>query len=241
MQRGRMIRALVGPNIRTIRWLPLSLIAPLGAWIVQAGARDSGNPDAVALPVAVALLGVWLCLVFEDPAEEVTSSAPVSLPLRRAIRAAIAIPPTLAVWFVYSWIGPLSGPTAATVTWLAAVVVLSLAAAATATRIVPSERSGMVAATGMATLLFGLPIGLAVIGDRPPTIDPSNVPVGEPIVYWSALIASAIAIGLVAHRDPAHRWGIRKHRHPTAGPDHRPRAPIRPVVETPAGRRRARA
>ncbi|MEX2275304.1 MAG: hypothetical protein WEA10_07065 [Actinomycetota bacterium] len=205
MPSGRQTRLLTRPNARTIRWPTLAVIVALGAWIVQSGAREGGDPATVALPVATAALGLWLCLLFEDDAADVTAALPTPLPLRRAVRVAVALPAVLASWFTYTWIGPLNGPTDAMVVWLVAVVLVALACSAVATRLVAPERSGVTAATGMVLVLFGTPIALAVILDRPISIDPVRAPAGGTSAYWTGMLAVATLTLLLAHRDPSRR------------------------------------
>ena len=104
-------RLLIRPSARTIRWMSFTVIAATGGLVVWTAAREQGDPAPVALPIASALLCVWLCFLFEDLAAETTASSATPLLFRRALRAAIAVPAVAAVWFAYTWIGPSAGPT----------------------------------------------------------------------------------------------------------------------------------
>ena len=44
--------SLLWPAVRTMRWVPLGVIATLSVWVVRSGARDGGDPATIALPVA---------------------------------------------------------------------------------------------------------------------------------------------------------------------------------------------
>ena len=203
--RRALVRLLLRPTLRTIRWIPFGPIVVLGAWVAWSGARNEGNPAAVALPIATAMLGLWLCLLFEDAASEIAAPSPVPLWLRRAIRIMMATPPVAAAWFAFTWLGPLDGPTPPMAAMVAAVTVVALACAAVTTRFVSSTRSGPVAAVGLIGAVLVLPILLARVLERPISIDPSRVVLGDPFTYWASTIAVAAAVLVLAHRDPALR------------------------------------
>lgn len=200
-----VVGPLLRPSLRTIRWIPLGAIVALGGWVVWSGAREEGNPAAIALPIATTMLGLWLCLLFEDAASEIAAPSPVPLWLRRAIRITIAAPPVAAAWFAFTWLGPLHGPTPPMAAMVAAVIVVALACAAVSTRFVSSTRSGPVAAVGLVGAVLVLPILLARVLERPISIDPSRVVLGDPLTYWASTIAVAAAVLVLAHRDPALR------------------------------------
>ena len=203
--RRALVRLLLRPTLRTIRWIPFGPIVVLGAWVAWSGARNEGNPAAVALPIATAMLGLWLCLLFEDAASEIAAPSPVPLWLRRTVRIMIATPSVAAAWFTFTWLGPLHGPTAPMAAMVGAVIVAALACAAVTTRFVSSTRSGPVAAVGLIGAVLVLPILLARVLERPISIDPSRVVLGDPLTYWACTIAVAAAVLVLAHRDPALR------------------------------------
>ena len=203
--RRALVRLLLRPSLRTIRWIPLGPIVVLGAWVVWSGAQDEGNPAAIALPIATTLLGLWLCLLFEDAASEIAAPTPLPLWLRRAVRITITAPPVAAVWFTFTWLGQLHGPTAPMTAMVAAVIVVALACAAVTTRFVSSTRSGPVAAVALIGAVLVLPILLARVLARPISIDPSRVVLGDPLSYWASTIAVAAVVLVLAHRDPAVR------------------------------------
>ena len=194
-------RLLLTPSARTIRWASFVVIAAIGALVVWSGTHKGANPATVALPVATTLLCVWLCFLFEDLAAETTSSSATPLLFRRAVRAAIAVPPIAAVWFAYTWIGPLTGPTATMVGSFAAEITLALAATAVAVRLVGSGGSGLAAGVGVVFILLVVPVAFG----RPPSVDPSLPPFGNPFTYWSTVALASAAVLALAHLDRFQR------------------------------------
>lgn len=176
-------------------------MAAIGAFVMRAGASDGGDPAEVALPVATTLLCLWLSFLFEDVASEMTAASATPLSLRRAVRGALAIPLVGAIWFAYTWSGPLQGPTAPMFGFLVSGVALALAAAAVSVRLVRSSMSGLAAAAAVAFVLLIVPIIIA----RPPSIDPSRPPLGDPLAYWSTLTLVSIASLATAHSDRFQR------------------------------------
>jgi len=196
-------RLLARPSVRLGRWPAFLVIAPLGAAVVRQGGRDGGDPSTMALPLATTLLGTWLCLAFEDAAAHMTSPSPVTLTLRRIVRVTIAVTAATLAWLAYTWIGPLDGPTVHMAAMYAAVTLVALACAAISARVIPSERSGVVAAFGLVGAIVALPFALALALDRQIAIDPSRVPLGDPQSYWASISAVAVLALVLAHRDPA--------------------------------------
>jgi hypothetical protein len=201
--RLQVAQQLPRTSLRTIRWSVLLPVGALGAAIVRSSTSEHGDPVAIGMPLATTLLGVWLCLLFEDPAHEVTGSLPTPVWVRRAVRGWIAIGATACIWFAIAWIEPLTGPTAPMATMAGAVVVVSMACAAMAGRLVTPGRSGVVAAVAMVWIVLVLPIALALTLDRPLSIDPSAPPLGSVATYWSSICGAAAVALVVAHRDPA--------------------------------------
>ena len=195
--------SLLWPVVRTMRWLPLGVITALSVWVVRAGARDGRDPATVALPVASIMLGIWLCLLFEDAAADIAGPSPVPLWRRRLVKAMVAVPASAAIWFACTWIGPLHGPTGPMVGMAAGVGAVAIAAASVAARVVPSTRSGPVAAIVLVGAIVAAPAVVALVLRRPVAVDPAVVPVGDPSTYWSCLVTIALVVTVVAHRDPA--------------------------------------
>jgi hypothetical protein len=193
--------SLALPSARTLRWISLMAIAPIGVFVVRAGARNGGDPATAALPVATTLLCVWLSLLFEDVAAETTAASATPLAFRRAVKGAIALPPVVAVWFVYTWIGPLHGPTGPMFGSLLAGVAASLATAAVCVRLVRSSMSGLAAAAVVTFVLLVFPIGVG----GPSSVDPATPPLGDPLTYWSTLTLVSIATLAIAHSDRFQR------------------------------------
>lgn len=195
--------SLVWPAVRTMRWVPLGVITALSIWVVRAGSRDGGDPATIALPVATTMLGIWLCLLFEDAAADIMGPSPVPLWRRRAVKVVVAVPAYVAIWFACTWIGPLQGPTGPMMGMAAGVGAAALASASVTTRVVSSTRSGPVAAGVLVGAIVAVPASIALALGKRVAVDPALVPVGDPFTYWSCLVAIAVAVTVVAHRDPA--------------------------------------
>jgi hypothetical protein len=194
-------RLLIRPSARTIRWASFVVVAGTGAFVVRTGGREGGDPAAIALPIATTLLCIWLCFLFEDLVAETTDASATPLMFRRAVRAAIAVPSIAAVWFAYTWIGPLAGPTAAMIGAFGSGIALTLAAAAVAVRLVGSGKSGLVAAAAVVFVLLVMPVAIG----RPPTIDPALPPFGDAFTYWSAVALISCAVLALVHVDRFQR------------------------------------
>jgi fluoroquinolone transport system permease protein len=95
-------RALAArPLLRAVRW-PALLASFAPALGVVAYVRSDEYGDAgeilVSLRLAALSLAVGLAFVLDDPSEEMTAPAPVSLLARRAVRIALTLPGALVWW-----------------------------------------------------------------------------------------------------------------------------------------------
>jgi hypothetical protein len=194
-------RLLIRPSARTIRWASFVVVAGAGVLVVSAGGREGGDPAAVALPIATTLMCVWLCFLFEDLVAETTDASATPLMFRRAVRAAIAVPSIAAVWFAYTWIGPLAGPTAAMIGAFGAAIALTLAAAAVGVRLFGSGKSGSASAAAVVFVLLVMPVAIR----RPASIDPTQPPFGDAFTYWSAVALTSCAVLALVHVDRFQR------------------------------------
>jgi hypothetical protein len=194
-------RLLIRPSARTIRWASFVVVGGTGALVVRTGGREGGDPATIALPIASTLLCVWLCFLFEDLVAETTDASATPLLFRRAVRAAIAVPSIAAVWFAYTWIGPLAGPTAAMTGAFASAIALTLAAAAVAVRLAGSGRSGLLSTASVVFVLLVMPVAIG----RPPSIDPTLPPFGDVFTYWSAVGLISCAVLALVHVDRFQR------------------------------------
>lgn len=211
-----VVGLLLAPSARTMRWLPFAVIVSLGVAVVLQGARDGGDPAAVALPIATTMLGVWLCLTFDDEAAEITAPAPSPLWVRHTARASVNLPAAAAAWLGFSFVGPLHGPTGPSAGMFAAVSMLGLALAALASRSLRTARAGVAAAFGLVGVTVALPFVLGLALERPIAIDPSRVVLGSPASYWSTAIGVGMLLLGLAQRDPATPGVLARLKHAIA-------------------------
>ena len=221
-----VVGLLLWPSARTTRWMPFAVIVAIATAVVREGSREGRDPTTVALPIATTLLGVWVCLTFEDAAADLTSPAPVPLWLRRSVRASITVPAAAIAWFGLMWVGPLGPPTVPMTAMFASVALVALASAAIATRRLPSERSGIAAAFGVVGVTLVLPFVLGLTLHRPIAIDPARVVIGDPVSYWATIGTVAVILLALGHRDPALPDITARLRRP-AGHRRAPRVPAR--------------
>ncbi|HEY6567939.1 MAG TPA: hypothetical protein VI341_10525 [Actinomycetota bacterium] len=177
------------------------MVSGAGALIVWAGAREEGDPTPVALPIATALLCVWLCFLFEDLAAETVGASPTPLAFRRALRVAVAVPATVLMWLAFTWLGTSARPTVQMVGSMLAGIALSLAAGAVTVPLTDSNRGGYAAIAIVVFVLLVLPVAIG----RPPSIDPATPPLGDPFTYWAAITSCSCVVLALAHMPPFQR------------------------------------
>jgi fluoroquinolone transport system permease protein len=99
--RSRLIAAR--PLARTIRWPALAASVVPGLWFVWKTSSDpAGNAEgaAIALRLGAVSLAIGMAFVLDDPSEDLTAPAPVSLLARRALRIAVTLPAAVVAWLV---------------------------------------------------------------------------------------------------------------------------------------------
>ena len=231
--RSRQLLLLVRPTARTIRWAALlggAVAAQFVLWAAS-GERSRGGPVSL-LPIRVA--AVLLCLgavfVLDDDAGATVEPAVASLAVRRGIRLALTVPVAWAAWGAALWtasrlaasgrgtaaVVPRSLPVAGLMLEAAALLAVTLAAAAVATRSVGHGRGGV--AGGPAVL--GFVLAMVSIGRYWPLFPAAN---SEPAwvaahVRWAVILAVASTVLVLFTLDPARRrWPGRRRRQEERG------------------------
>lgn len=95
--------AVARPIARTIKWYALAASGIPALWVVWRTASDpygSAQGAALALRVAALSLGIGVAFVLDDPTEDLTGPAPVSLLARRAVRVGLTLPLATVVWLL---------------------------------------------------------------------------------------------------------------------------------------------
>jgi hypothetical protein len=91
------------PLARTIKWAVLAASVVPAAGIVWRFSDDLyGSPGdaALSLRLAALSLAIGLAFVLDDPTEDLTAPAPVSLLTRRAVRIGLTLPGATAAWLL---------------------------------------------------------------------------------------------------------------------------------------------
>lgn len=196
------------PVARTVAWPALLAGATACvAVIVLASLGDSPRGRWPGLGALALCAGAAFLL--DDPAGSTVGATPRSLARRRMLRVALALPLLCVVWAGSLWYATAAhdawfGPDtrAALSVQFAAMLALTLAASATALRVMPDEHGGWTGVVVLFTLLgavYWLPERwtlLAVAGDGA---------WGAVQQRWAALLALAVCALVWASRDPAAR------------------------------------
>lgn len=197
-------RLLLRPALRTIRWVPLAVIAAAGFLIVWSGLRHGGDARAQHLPLAGALLAVWIGFLLDDPAAESVASVPLPLVSRRGVRILLAVPAIGLAWMLLSLQADIAGKAVTLTTAFAAQVVVALGFAAVGTRVSGDERGGPVAVAGLFFVFLVLPLLLKV----PMTLDPLTDSWHHLYGRWVWLGGAGLLLFLAASADPGRRGPV---------------------------------
>ena len=209
MKRARLLCQLVVPMARTGAWAPMAATAGLGILAFAISVDEPRLPQGVTIArlrfaVLVAALGAGFLL--EDPAETWLAATPTPLAVRRLVRIGLVVPPLIVWWLVLArWASSLFDdvPRQALTLELAAMVGVSLGAAAFPDRGLPAARRGVLGAGAVlvlaATALIA-PVTLTLFLPTPdhPGWDASHL-------RWAAVGALAITTVALTSRDPARR------------------------------------
>jgi fluoroquinolone transport system permease protein len=219
----RLVPALLVPTARAVGWAaPLAAFALSLGLLVLAVRRGQASSAVVWLRITMVVGALGYAFLLDDPSEPTTEAVAGSLLLRRALRVALLLPATAAWWAAAVWRvrvvhpgAPL--PVAALTLEAGALLAVTVALAATGSRLAPEQRGGVVAApallavTGAAILLPARVALYALPGN--PGWDGAHQ-------RWALLLGLALAAFAAASRDPAHggvRSQLRRLARGTAG------------------------
>ena len=220
--RRRQATLLGRPTARTIRWLPLVVAAVAGEVMLWAAKDELSRGESVPLlPVrgAAVLLCLGAAFLLDDAAGATIEPVVPTLLFRRGLRLMMALPLVAMPWGAALWVvstlaasgtgssahRPL--PAAALTLEAAALLAVTLAAAAVATRRLGHGKGGT--AAGPALLAFVM--GMAAIGKYWPLFQGSPAEPGWAAAHvrWAAILAAAVIVLIVASLDPARRSRFR--------------------------------
>lgn len=189
---------------RVARWLPMVPTALLAAGLLVWVDYRDGSGLLWPLRGCAALLALGAAYTLDDSAAAVTAAAPTSLAVRRGTRLAVVVGAVGIAWAALaSYAAVLSGdplPLAALTLELAALLALVLAFAAA----VGGTAAGP-AVVGVLVLSTRLPQRWSLLDGVP-----GDVSWSAAHRRWVVLLVAAVAVLLVATRDPAARPLLRR-------------------------------
>ncbi len=203
----RQAALLVRPTVRSLSWAPLAAAGALAFGLL--GLTDQGLTE---LRLAAIGICVGAAFILDDAAAATVASAPTPLLVRRALRVGLATAPLAALWALLSWLAGGAASWAVSLE-LAAMLALTLAAAAVATRLRGAGRGGVAAGPALLVLLSAayllLPSrwGLFPGGPQDPLWTAAHQ-------RWALILLAGVLGVLWAGRDPAWRplgaWVLRR-------------------------------
>jgi hypothetical protein len=211
--RTRQLHQLAPALLRSVRWQPTVAGAAIAA-VLLGVRRDHLGHSAQAVTVlrAVALLlAVGVAFALDDRSRRTVQSVPSPAWWRAVGQASVALVPALVAWVAaLVWVATRTGdlPVLALSLEAAALVAVGLALAAGLVRwrdlVDPGAVAGPVLLVS-ALMIAQLPERVALMVGPGPGWTAAHL-------RWSALLAAAVAIALLAVRDPAARSPLRHSR-----------------------------
>ena len=208
--RTRQLRELAPALLRSVRWQPTVAAAGLAA-VVLVVRRDHLAHSAQAilvLRVVALLLAVGLAFALDDRSRRTVQSVPPPAWWRAAGQVSVALVPALAAWIAaLGWVSTRAGdlPARGLSLEAAALAAAGLAVAAGLVRWRDLGDPGAVA--GPVLLVSGLMI--AQLPERVALVVGPGSGWTAAHLRWSALLVVAVAVLLLAVRDPAARSPLR--------------------------------
>jgi hypothetical protein len=182
------VRDMLRPTLRAIRWGGIAAVAVPAtylAWHLQNQQFLDTAAAGVGVRVAAIMITAGLAFSLDDPTEDTTGCAPISILKRRALRVALVLPIALAYWLLLrAWMaGAISAPgqelpTASMVVEFTALAFVGYAGAAIGTRVL-SDRLGGLAGAGavllLTVILAVVPWGAGVLTRTPGSASDAEV------------------------------------------------------------------
>ena len=209
--RTRQLRVLVPALVRAVRWQPV-LVAGVCAgallWWQDDGTATEG-PAIWLLRVVALLVAVAVAFVLDDGTRTTVASVPTPQWWRGGVRLLVAGLPAALVWGgALAWVEHRSGgavPAGALTLEMAALAAAGLAVAGGLARWRDQPEPGLLVGpilVGAGLLVTQLPRQVALAVQPGPDWSAAHL-------RWSTLLAAAVAVLLLAVRDPAARSLVR--------------------------------
>jgi hypothetical protein len=186
---------ILKPTVRATRWWGLVTLAVPSAYVMW-HLQNTLYPSAASLGwgirIAAVMLAAGLAFTLDDPTEEMTGCAPVSIATQRAVRIGLALPPALAFWLCLrthaagNLTSPESMPIAALSLEFITFAFVAYAGAAVGSRVL-SDRLGGIAGAGT-VLLVALGLALFPWGSGILTRTPGTAEATSAAVWWWTLL-----------------------------------------------------
>jgi fluoroquinolone transport system permease protein len=225
--RAKQASLLVRPTARTIRWAALlggAAGAQLVLWAAKSELSKGGEASLLPLRVAAVVLCLGAAFILDDDAGATVEPAVASLIVRRGLRLALTVPFVWAAWvaalrtaasLAASGVrtvpaAPRSLPVFGLTVEATALLAVTLAAGAVATRSLGHGRGGVAAgptllAFVLVTQSFGRYWPLFLSGSDDPGWAAAHL-------RWGVILAAAILVLAVCSLDPARRSKVRRMR-----------------------------
>ena len=209
----RQAALLVRPTVRSLSWAPLAAAGALAFGLL--GLTDQGLTE---LRLAAIGICVGAAFILDDAAAATVASAPTPLLVRRALRVGLATAPLAALWALLSWLAGGAASWAVSLE-LAAMLALTLAAAALATRLRGDGRGGVAAGPALLVLLAAayllLPSRWGLFPGGPE--DPLWTAAHQ---RWALILLAGVLGVLWASRDPGGPAWLPRRRSPRPASRH---------------------
>ena len=209
--RTRQLRQLAPALLRSVRWQPTVAGAAIAAVLLGVRRDHLGHSAqaVTALRAVALLLAVGVAFALDDRSRRTVQSVPSPAWWRAVGQASVALVPAVVAWVAaLVWVSTRTGdlPALALSLEAAALVAVGLALAAGLVRWRDLVDPGAVA--GPVLLVSGLMI--AQLPERVALMVGPGPGWSAAHLRWSALLAAAVAILLLAVRDPAARTPLRR-------------------------------
>lgn len=225
--RSKQALLLVRPTIRTIRWAALlggAAAAQLVLWAAKGELSKGGPIPLLPMRLAAVLLCLGAAFVLDDDAGATVEAAVASLMLRRGLRLALTVPVVGIAWGAALWaasrlaasgrgtgsVAPPSLPVAGLAIEAAALLGVTLAAGAVATRSLGHGKGGV--AAGPTLLAFVMAV--LSLGRYWPLFPAASSEPGWAAAHarWALVLVAATIVLAAFSLDPARRWSILRRR-----------------------------